>query len=266
MSISSDSAEQTIRLTLEGMEVVAKISGVAVKNIAVALYTISQNKKQTKGKTRLNNMLKSDNELKIFSVKKEDLKTFCHEAKGYGILYCALVNRRNKDIDGMVDIMVRAKDAPQVNRIVERYNLCTYDKASIQTEIQKEKSMTTKGKDLSNNTPDVGEERIEVNETMVDDIFAKPKENENQNPEVAKTEKNPPSEPSLKSKNSSEGVTNSVPKESVKKKLKEAEAEIKVETELKKAQKSKETITVEMPQKQIIETPKLEIINKERGK
>ena len=40
MSISSDSAEQTIRLTLEGMEIVAKISGAAAKNIAVALYTI----------------------------------------------------------------------------------------------------------------------------------------------------------------------------------------------------------------------------------
>ena len=35
--------------------------------------------------------------------------------------------------------MVRAKDAPQVNRVIERYNLCTYDKASIQTEIEKEK-------------------------------------------------------------------------------------------------------------------------------
>ena len=86
MSISSDSAEQTIRLTLEGIEVVAKISGAAAKNIAVALYTISQDqKKVSKGKTRLTNMLKSDNELKIFSIKKEDLKTFCHEAKRYGV-------------------------------------------------------------------------------------------------------------------------------------------------------------------------------------
>lgn len=71
MSISSDSAEQTIRLTLEGMEVVAKISGVAIKNIAVALYTISQDKKQTRGKARLNDMIKCDNELKIFSIKKK---------------------------------------------------------------------------------------------------------------------------------------------------------------------------------------------------
>ena len=76
MSISSDSAEQTVKLLLDGTVVVAKISGLAVKNIAVALYTISQDQKQTKGKTRLNNMIKSDNELKIFSIKKEDMKTF----------------------------------------------------------------------------------------------------------------------------------------------------------------------------------------------
>ena len=291
MSISSDSAEQTIRLTLEGMEVVAKITGAAAKNIAVALYTITQDqKKVSKGKTKLSNMIKSDNELKIFSIKKEDIKTFCYEAKRYGIQFCVLADKSNKgkkknqkseknSIDevnkdnkvneketaenDVVDIIVRAKDAPQVNRVIERYKLCTFDKASIQTEIEKEKVANKNEKDLSDNAPDVGEERTQVNEAMVDDIFSKPKENENQNPEVAKTEKNPPSEPSLKSKNNSEGVTKPAQKESVKKKLKEAEAELKVETELKKAQKSKESIMVEMPQ---VQTPKIEIGNKERGK
>ena len=76
MSISSDSAEQTVKLLLDGTVVVAKISGLAVKNIAVALYTISQDQKQTKGKTRLNNMIKSDNELKIFSIKKRRYENF----------------------------------------------------------------------------------------------------------------------------------------------------------------------------------------------
>ena len=144
LSISSDSAEQTIRLTLEGVEVVARISGVAVKNIAAALYTISKDQKQTKGKTRLSNMIKSDNELKIFSIKKEDLRTFYREAKGYGILYCALVTKSNKNIDGMVDIMVRAKDAPQVNRIVDRFNLSTFSKASIQTDIEQDRENVKK--------------------------------------------------------------------------------------------------------------------------
>ena len=89
---------------------------------------------------------------------------------------------------------------------------------------------------------------------MVEDIFAKPKENVNQNPEAAKTEKSPPSELSLKSKNNSEGVTKPVKKESVKKKLEDAAAELKVETELKEAQKSKvnsilenNKITLEIP-------------------
>ena len=96
MSTSSDSAEQIVRLSLEGVEVVAKISGVAAKNIAVALYRIMQDQKKTKGKARLNSMIRSEKELKIFSIKKEDLKTFYQEAKSYGILYCALVNRKNK--------------------------------------------------------------------------------------------------------------------------------------------------------------------------
>lgn len=266
LSISSDSAEQTIRLTLEGVEVVARISGVAVKNIAAALYTISKDQKQTKGKTRLSNMIKSDNELKIFSIKKEDLRTFYREAKGYGILYCALVTKSNKNIDGMVDIMVRAKDAPQVNRIVDRFNLSTFSKASIQTDIEQDRENVKKEKNISDAEPDKGTERKEVNDNMVEDILFTPKENSNQNPEVAKTEKSPLSEHSLKSKSNSEGVTEPVKKESVKKKLKEAEAELKVETELKKAQKLKENVVFDLPTKNDTQIPKLDITNKEREK
>ena len=96
--------------------------------------------------------------------------------------------------------------------------------------------------------------------------YITPKENSNQNPEVAKTEKSPLSEHSLKSKSNSEGVTEPVKKESVKKKLKEAEAELKVETELKKAQKLKENVVFDLPTKNDTQIPKLDITNKERGK
>ena len=76
MSVSGDSAEQVVRLSLEGFEVIAKLTGSGAKNIAALLYTIMKDQKQTKGKTRINNMLKSGKSLKIFSVKQEDLKTF----------------------------------------------------------------------------------------------------------------------------------------------------------------------------------------------
>ena len=91
MSVSGDSAEQVVRLSLEGFEVIAKLTGSGAKNIAALLYTIMKDQKQTKGKTRINNMLKSGKSLKIFSVKQEDLKTFTQEAKRYGILYRASV-------------------------------------------------------------------------------------------------------------------------------------------------------------------------------
>lgn len=261
MSTSSDSAEQIVRLSLEGMEVIARISGVAAKNVAVALYAVMQDKQKTKGKTRLNNMIRSEKELKIFSVKKEDLKVFCKQAKGYGILYCALVNRKNKNIDDMVDILVRAEDAPRINRIVERYNLSTFDKASIQSKIEKER-MNNKDKELSENIPDIGEEKANIDDAMIDDIFAKPiakEENTNQNPSAAKTEKSPPLEHSLESNSSSEGVSKPVKKESVRKKLQDIKAEQKIEAELKETQKSKSNVKVEQTQ-----TPKT--TKKERGK
>ena len=40
MNQSSDAAEQIVRLSLEGFEVAAKISGTGAKNVAVLLYTL----------------------------------------------------------------------------------------------------------------------------------------------------------------------------------------------------------------------------------
>ena len=45
-----------------------------------------KNHKQTKGKTRLNSMLKSGKPLKIFTMQKKDLAKFTKEAKSYGVL------------------------------------------------------------------------------------------------------------------------------------------------------------------------------------
>lgn len=268
MSTSSESAEEIVRLSLEGMEVIARISGIAAKNVAVALYTVMQDKQKTKGKARLSNMIRTEKELKIFSVKKDELKIFCKAAKSYGILYCALVSGKNKNIDDMVDIMVKAEDAPRINRIIERYRLSTFDKASIENTIKRERE-ANKSKDLSDNVPDVGEEKTNIDDAMIDDIFAKPikkEENSNQNPNAAKTEKSPPLEHSLESNNNSEGVSKSVKKESVRKKLEDIKTEQKTEMELKETQKSKNNINIEQNQMRP-EIPKTKsTTKKERGK
>ena len=129
MNTSSDAAEQIVRLSLEGFEVAAKITGSGAKNIGVLLYALLKDKNKTSGKTKLTNMLKSGKELKVFSVKADEFKKFTEEAKRYGVLYSALINKKMNSHDGVIDIMVRAEDASKINRIVERFKLSSYEEA-----------------------------------------------------------------------------------------------------------------------------------------
>ena len=138
MSYSGDAAEQVVRMSLQGAEVAAKITGEGAKHIAVLLYAILKEQNKTKGQVRLTNMLKSGKELKVFAVKDEDLKRFCTEAKKYGVLYCVLKDKNATD--GITDIMVRVEDASKINRIFERFQLATVDIGSIKNEIQKEQT------------------------------------------------------------------------------------------------------------------------------
>lgn len=124
MNTSGDAAESIVRMSLQGLEVAVRLSGSGAKNIAALMIAILKDQKQTKGKTRLTNMLKSGKELKVFTVKEEDLRKFTEEAKRYGVLFCALKSR-GKSVDGMVDIMVRAEDASKINLVEVVRNIRT---------------------------------------------------------------------------------------------------------------------------------------------
>ena len=80
MNPGGDAAEQVVRLSLEGVEVAARISGNGAKNIALLLYAALKEEKKTKGKARLTNMLKSGKELKVYTITQKDLKKFTQEA------------------------------------------------------------------------------------------------------------------------------------------------------------------------------------------
>lgn len=226
MNTSGDAAESIVRMSLQGLEVAVKLSGSGAKNVAAIMIAMLKDQKQTKGKTRLTNMLKSGKELKVFTVKEEDLRKFTEEAKRYGVLFCALKGK-GKSLDGIVDIMVRAEDASKINRIVERFNLATVDTASIKSEIQKSKDSKDKGVVIKS-----------VEERLVDDILSKPiskEENDMSNPQVAKTEKNPPSEPILNNKNKSDKGTKSE-KPSIREEIKSIKEEQKKERDLDKSE------------------------------
>ena len=126
MSYSSgEAAEQVVRMTLNGVEVAAKISGKAAERLAVLLYAVLKDQKKTRGKTRLNSMLRSGKELKVFAIGDRDLEKFCREARKYGILYCVLKDKTAND--GHTDVFVRAEDASKINRIFDRFGIATAD-------------------------------------------------------------------------------------------------------------------------------------------
>ena len=221
---SSESAEAIVKMMLEGTEVAARITGEGAKNIAVLLYTMHKEQKLTKGKTNLNNMLKTGSALKIFSLRENDLKKFHQEAKRYGVLYTAVTDKKHKLKDGMVDLYVKAEDALKVNRIIDKFKLSAVDIAEIHSEAQRDKidAMLKDAKERG-----VGIKSDE--ERLADEIMSKPirkEENEMSNPEVAKTEKSPLSEPSLENKRNS-GVASKKKKKSVRETLKEIKDEIK---------------------------------------
>ena len=239
MNTGGEAAEQIVRMSLEGFEVAAKITGAGAKNIAILLYSILKEEKKTKGKARLTSMLRSGKELKVFTVKSDDLKKFTQEAKKYGVLYCVLTDRKNKDHNAEVDVIARAEDASKISRIVERFNLASVDTASIVTEAEKSKD----AKD-GQSEPDIGVQEKAEKDKLLDELMGKPvqKEENAPNPSVAKTEKSPQSEPiSEQPKKSAEGATMTKEKPSVReelRKIKESRKEQKAEIDTSALNKS----------------------------
>lgn len=256
---SSDSAEAIVKLSLEGMEVALKIAGTGAKNIAIMLYTIMKDNQQTKGKTRLTNMLKTGKPLKIFTIRAEDLKKFSQEAKKYGVLYCALADRKNSKIDGMVDIMVRDEDASKMNRIAQRFKF--RDVASIERDLEKEKQEKNK-QELEKNP----EQPKSEEEQFIEDIMPVSKEEIKQeipSNDTKETEEKNLSEISSNTRLGDKVENTNEEKKSVKVELKEIEQEIKEKEKIKEQQE----IVVETPKEKKKEPKHLKEDNKtKKGK
>lgn len=227
MNTSGEAADQVVRMSLEVGEAALKISGTGAKQLAVLLYAVLKEQKKTKGRARLETLVRSGKPLTVFSVKESDLKKFVQEAKRYGILYCAVRDPKGSS-DGMVDIMVKEEDAPRINRIVERFKFASVTEAAqIKTEIQKsreekaksgekgsaeksqpekspqkkppeEKSPSKKaGQKSGQPEPETARPEKSKEDKLMDELMGEPvkKEGKQQNPSLAKTEKSHPSEP-----------------------------------------------------------------------
>ena len=242
MNPGGDAAEQVVRLSLEGVEVAAKISGNGAKNIALLLYATLKQEQKTKGKARLTSMLKSGKELKVYTITSKDLAKFSQEAKRYGVLYCVLKDRQNKDPNAAVDVIARTEDASKIQRITERFKLATVNRADVSLDIQrdkdrmfpKEKSVkeTLRGDRESEESmqpdperglpPAYGEEPLEGQPAR-----HAPKQEEPQlNPDLAKTERDRRSAPNSTQGPRTRAISSRADRPSVREKLESYKADI----------------------------------------
>ena len=243
MNPGGDAAEQVVRLSLEGVEVAAKISGNGAKNIALLLYATLKQEQKTKGKARLTNMLKSGKELKVYTITQKDLAKFSQEAKRYGVLYCVLKDRKNSDPNAAVDVIARAEDASKIQRITERFKLATVDRANVSLNIQKDRDkMFPKDKSvkeaLRGGKPDGELEEQPDPERGLPPAYDEepteglaiaegPKQEEPKiNPSLAKTDRDPLSEPNSTQVSLSSGFPGKTERPSVREKLNLYKAEI----------------------------------------
>ena len=200
MNLSSDAAEQVVRMTLEGMEVAIKITGQGAKLAAVRLAAALNEEQKTRGKARLTSMLKTGKPLKVYEIRQKDLKTFAQEAKRYGVLYTVLKDKHDHSENATIDIISRVEDASKIQRITERFKLTTVDAAEM-TNSFTERKFPKKG-----------------------------------NPTTARTERGDQSGPNSARTDSSQPTTSNSEKPSVKEKLEGYKKEI----EVKKAVPAKE--------------------------
>ena len=198
MTNGGDAAEQLIRVSLSGTEMVLRLVGTGIKELGTFIAAACKNperrrKKQAAkhGETRLKTLLTSGKPLEVFSLKEEDLKMFVDSAKKYGILYCVVKNPKDCP-DNLCDILVRADDAPKIARIAERYGFTTLSKATVEQERERAARAEPEPEAPNHDTAD----------DLVSDLLGKKegREQTRPNPDMAKTEHPHPSAPSSESR------------------------------------------------------------------
>lgn len=236
MNSGGETADQVVKMSLEGIQIAANVAlkagGAATKSLAAMLYVILTDKKKTKGKTRLNSLLKSGKELKVFAIRNEDLKQFTQEAKHYGVLYSVLKEKNNTD--GICDIMVRAEDAAKISRIVDKFELATVNVDEMNESIKRnEGNIPEQLKDA----PVMDDKQHEV---LVNSLFQSMSDKEELVPSQAAMEKDLPSE----QKSDANRGNDVFGKESVHKKLER----INKNRESRFAEKMKEHSVIDTPE------------------
>lgn len=222
MSVQSDVTEQVLRLSLNGIQTGIRLAGKGVKRTALWLNAAFLASKKTRGMTKVTELLKSGQELKVFTIPTKYLTQFCLDAKQYGLQYSVVKEAKKKD--GLTDILVKDFDVAKVNRIMERLEPQSKMVREFKEEIHKEVAGAKNDKDT------MAEKQQKAFEKMSDIDQVKSlmgaTKRVAQNPEEARAEHHPRLfVPSSETCKSSEEISGGQ-KPSVKKELKRLEKDL----------------------------------------
>ena len=122
MSINGgETAEQMVRILLDGTERTLRIVGDGARELAAFLSAWSRSAASQDagtGKTNLKRLLRSGQALHVIRLKAAEYAAFRPQAREFCLLYAALRNKT--DPEGCVDLVVREDEIPRVNHILER--------------------------------------------------------------------------------------------------------------------------------------------------
>ena len=247
MSQQGEAAEQIVNMatnvTVKGVEFLTNTAGKGALSLATFLIAALKDEKRTSGKARMRAF--NGKPTKVFAIKSKDLKLFAEEAKKYGILYAAVINK--KQPDGIVDVVVNANDAAKVNRITERFALSAVEVEKIRADIIKAREDKVKqDAQKERTTPPAEKAAHTVDENTLDHMMGNPTPQKtehkqpvevSENPTRARTEKASPSAPSSDTRENTEEAKAERP--SVRQKIQELKAERAERTAEKQPQREK---------------------------
>lgn len=169
--VSGDATDRAVKLMIDGVEVLVKLTGSGAKNLATALYAYYNSDKKLKGATKLNKLLKSGKELQIFRLAENDLKDFKVQATKYGILFSAIKDTRADD--GFVDVFIKKEDISKVNHVLGRmdYNKLSHEPEEAEQEKETEEPKKDRPQRTSSNTQKSNFKRVKADmQQVVKDI------------------------------------------------------------------------------------------------
>lgn len=192
MDATEQATEQLTRIMLMGTEYSLRLSGAGAKNLSALLISAAKGAERTKGKIRLESLLKSGRPLSVFELNQQDIAQFSTEAKRYGILYTIIAKPKSAG-EATVDVLVKHEDKVRVDRIFEKLYMGTIDNAAIAATVEDIKS--GRAVDTTPLAPDKGVPSKDEAAALVDDLLKKSaqKERESENPMRAKTGRSPQS-------------------------------------------------------------------------